>query len=140
MDYTYDGRARPGCVHKVYYTLVDCNPLTLLLRFILDLSYKLFLHCCAAVGKILTDISRRAVRKKKNLADLLPIRIQTARRDKTRQFRLPSTEVYIGHSCISCVIVLRQYRICDVWAYKIGLRQLYGMAACPTLITLAAKL
>jgi len=27
----------------------------------IDLSYKLFLHCCAAVGKILTDTSRRAV-------------------------------------------------------------------------------
>jgi len=46
----------------VYYTLVDCNPLTALLRFVLDLSYKLFLHCYAAVGKILTDISLRAVR------------------------------------------------------------------------------
>jgi len=30
---------------QVYYTLVDCNPLTPLLRFVLDLSYKLFLHC-----------------------------------------------------------------------------------------------
>ena len=39
---------------SVYCTLVDCNLLTLLLRFVLDLSYKLFLHCYAAVGKILT--------------------------------------------------------------------------------------
>jgi len=31
---------------QVCYTLVDCNPLTPLLRFVLDL-YKLFLHCCA---------------------------------------------------------------------------------------------
>jgi len=38
--------------------LVDCNPLTPLLRFVLDLSYKLSLHCYAAVGKILTDTSR----------------------------------------------------------------------------------
>jgi len=37
---------------QVYYTLVDCNPLTPLLRFVPDLSYKLFLHCYAAVGKI----------------------------------------------------------------------------------------
>jgi len=46
---------------QVYYTLVDCNPLTPLLRSALDSSYKLFLHCYAAVGKILTDTSRRAV-------------------------------------------------------------------------------
>jgi len=46
----------------VYYTLVDCNPLTLLLRFALDLSYKLFLYCYAAVGKNSTDTSRRAAR------------------------------------------------------------------------------
>jgi len=31
---------------QVCYTLVDCNPLTPLLRFVLDL-YKLFLDCCA---------------------------------------------------------------------------------------------
>jgi len=49
---------------QVYYklTLVDCNPLTPLLRFVLDLSYKLFLHCYAAVGRISTDTSRRAFR------------------------------------------------------------------------------
>jgi len=49
-------------MHKFNYTLVDCNPVTPLLRVVLDLSYKLFLHCYAAVGKILTDTSRRAVR------------------------------------------------------------------------------
>jgi len=36
---------------QVYYTLVDCNPLTPLLRFVSDLLYKLYLHCYAAVGK-----------------------------------------------------------------------------------------
>jgi len=30
---------------QVYYTLVDCNPLIPLLRYVLDLSYKLVLHC-----------------------------------------------------------------------------------------------
>ena len=44
----------------VYYTLVNCNPLTPLLRFVLDLLYKLFLHCCAAVGKIFFLIRRVA--------------------------------------------------------------------------------
>ena len=43
------------------HTLVDCNPLSSLLRFVLDLSYKLFLRCYVAVGKVLTDTSRRAV-------------------------------------------------------------------------------
>jgi len=47
---SYDGRARRSCMHMLQ--LVDCNPLTPLLRFVLDLSYKLFLHCYAAVGKI----------------------------------------------------------------------------------------
>ena len=42
--------------------MVDCNPLSPLLRFVLDLSYKLFLCCYAAVDKISTDTSRRAVR------------------------------------------------------------------------------
>ena len=28
VDYIYDGRARHGWMHKVYYTLVDVNPLT----------------------------------------------------------------------------------------------------------------
>jgi len=49
---------------QVYYRpmFVDCNPLTLLLRFVLDLSYKLFRHCCATVGNILSHTLRRAVR------------------------------------------------------------------------------
>ena len=46
---------------KVYYTFVECNPITQLLRLVLDLSYKLFPHCYAATGEILTDTSRRAV-------------------------------------------------------------------------------
>ena len=33
---------------KVYYTSVDCNPLTPLLRFVLDLLYNLLLDNCAA--------------------------------------------------------------------------------------------
>jgi len=41
-----------GLNAQVYYTLVDCNLLTPLLRFAMDLSYKLFPHCCAAVGKV----------------------------------------------------------------------------------------
>jgi len=44
-----------------YFTLVDCNPQTPLLRFVLDFN-KLFLHCYAAAGKILTDTSRRVDR------------------------------------------------------------------------------
>jgi len=48
---------------QVYYTLVDYNRLIpLLFQFVLDLLYKLSLHCCAAVGKILSDTWRRAVR------------------------------------------------------------------------------
>jgi len=43
---------------QVYYTLVDCNPLTPLLRFVPDCK-----TCsCAAVGKILIDTSCRMVR------------------------------------------------------------------------------
>ena len=49
VDYAYYGRT------QVYYTLDECSPLTPLLLFVLDLSYKLFLHCYAAVGNILTD-------------------------------------------------------------------------------------
>jgi len=33
---------------QVYYTLVDSNPLIPLLQFVLDVSYKSFLHCYAA--------------------------------------------------------------------------------------------
>jgi len=47
---------------RVYYTLVHCNPLILILRFFSDLSYKLLLHCYASVGKNSTDTSHRAVR------------------------------------------------------------------------------
>jgi len=42
---------------QVYYTLVFCNPLTPLLRFVPNLSFSLFLHCYTAVGKILMDTS-----------------------------------------------------------------------------------
>jgi len=62
VDYIYDGSDSSWLNVQVYYTLVDCNPLIPLLRFVLDLSSTLFLHCYAAVGKILTDIARRAVR------------------------------------------------------------------------------
>ena len=44
-------------MHNVYYTSVDCNPLTPLLRSVPDMLYKLFLRCCAAVGRILADTS-----------------------------------------------------------------------------------
>jgi len=66
VDYSYDGQARRGwsqlecysqstcnklCAssrwtHRVYYTLVDCNTLTPLLRFVLDyiVGYNLFLY------------------------------------------------------------------------------------------------
>ena len=37
-----------GCwTHRVYYTLVDCNLLTLLLWFLLDSLYKLFVQLCS---------------------------------------------------------------------------------------------
>jgi len=42
----------------VYYKLVICNHLTLLLRFVVDLLYDLFLQ----LTRFLTDIARRAVR------------------------------------------------------------------------------
>jgi len=61
VDCTYEGRARRGWMHKVYYTFVDSNPLTALFRFVLDFLYNLFLRCCA-VGKIATRTLRRAVR------------------------------------------------------------------------------
>ena len=68
VDYTCDGRARRGWMHKNYYTLVDCNPVASLLQFVLDFLYNLFLHCFAEVGKILTDVAhvvRRAVTRNK---------------------------------------------------------------------------
>ena len=57
-------RSSASWLHRhVYYTLVCCIPQTLLYTStFLDLSYKLFLHCYAAVGKNSTDTSRRAVR------------------------------------------------------------------------------
>ena len=42
----YDDQARRGWIHSVYYTLVDCNLLTLLLRFVVDLPYNLFTQLC----------------------------------------------------------------------------------------------
>ena len=48
--------------------LVDCNHLTPFLRFVLDLSYKLFRHYYLAVGKIL------ASRGSSMIAELLVIR------------------------------------------------------------------
>jgi len=62
VDYTYDSRARRSWMHKVYYTLVDCNHLTPFLRFVLGLLYNLFLNCRTAVDKFLADASRRSVR------------------------------------------------------------------------------
>jgi len=45
---------------QVYYTSVYCNPLNPLLRFVLDLSYKLYLHYYAAVDII--RLTRRVAR------------------------------------------------------------------------------
>ena len=56
--YTYDSRAHRGWMIKV---LVDCNLLTPLLRFVLDFLCNFLLHCCATVGKILTDTLCRMV-------------------------------------------------------------------------------
>jgi len=44
VDHTYDGR---GWTYIVYYTSVDCNLLTPLLRFVLDLLYDLFIQLCS---------------------------------------------------------------------------------------------
>jgi len=43
------------------------NSITVL-RFVLDLLYNLFLHCCATVGKILSNTSRRAVCLRQQIA------------------------------------------------------------------------
>ena len=59
VDYTY--KMVKWLNAQVYYTLVDCNLLTPLLRFVLDFLSKLFLHCYAAVGKNSTDASHRTV-------------------------------------------------------------------------------
>ena len=68
-------RALRGWRHKVYCTLVECNLLTPLLRFVLDLLYNLFLHCCAAVVKLLTGTSRRFCDSR---AELVPFTISVA--------------------------------------------------------------
>jgi len=54
VDNTYDRR----CLEAVYCKSVHRNPLTPLLRFVVDLSYNLFLWSCSSVS---TDIARRAV-------------------------------------------------------------------------------
>jgi len=59
VDYTYSVQVRRGWMHKfiIRWHLVDCKHLTPLFWLALDLSYKLFLHRYAAVGKNLTDIT-----------------------------------------------------------------------------------
>ena len=63
----FDGRACWRCLYDnrpvvvVYYTSVNCNPLTPLCRFVATLLYNLFLYSCAAFGKVSTDMARRAV-------------------------------------------------------------------------------
>ena len=54
------GRARRGRTHTVH-TFVDCNPLTPLglFRFLLDLSYKLSLHCLQQLAKFDWHIALR---------------------------------------------------------------------------------
>jgi len=54
---TVDRIVADGYTKFITRQLVDCNPLIPLLLFVLDLLYKLFLHCCAVglVGKTLTD-------------------------------------------------------------------------------------
>jgi len=58
---TADLLSAPWLNAQVCYMLIDCNPLTPLLWFVMDLSYRLFLHCYAAVWKNSTETSRRAV-------------------------------------------------------------------------------
>jgi len=53
------------CISLLY--ICQLYPLTPLLQFVLDLSYKLFLHCYAVVSKNLTCTSRHMV----SLAELL---------------------------------------------------------------------
>ena len=71
-------------VAKCTSLLVDCNALTPFLRFVLDLSYKLFLHCYLAVGKILNDTSHRA----SVIAEVLVIR--NLKRDECASMRQKS--------------------------------------------------
>ena len=79
-------------MHTIYYTTVDCNSLTPLLRLVAVLLYDFFLHCCAAVGKISTDTSRRAVRL---------LRVQSWKYSPQvsyeQAYRLPG---YVGCVCI----------------------------------------
>jgi len=67
----HNARACRRWMYQVYYTLVDCNPLPPLLRFVTDLLLNLFLHCCAAVGKILTDTVTHRVALVAEVAELL---------------------------------------------------------------------
>ena len=61
VDYTTTvKRVVAECTSLLHVGLL-CIPLSPLLRFVLDLSYKLYLHCDAAAGKNSTDTSRRAV-------------------------------------------------------------------------------
>jgi len=72
VDYTYTTVKRASrLIAQVYYTLVDCNPQTLLLQFILDLSYKLFLHRYAAAGMIFFLTHRVARSSPSAVAELL---------------------------------------------------------------------
>jgi len=45
VDHTYDGC---GWTHIVYYTSVDCSPITPILRFVVNLLYNLFLQLCSS--------------------------------------------------------------------------------------------
>jgi len=47
-DHTYDSGCRCATAGCTQYMLVDCNPLTPLLRFVLDLLYNLFLQLCSS--------------------------------------------------------------------------------------------
>ena len=57
MDHTYEGRRAMA----VYYTSVDCNPPTPLLRSVVDFCTTCF-YSWAAVDKISSDTARRVVR------------------------------------------------------------------------------
>jgi len=54
-------RSRNDWVHIVYHALPPTKSPTSYHRFGQDLSYKLFLHCCVAIGKISIDTTHRAV-------------------------------------------------------------------------------
>ena len=65
VDYTYDGRARHGWMHNAWLHigwLSSSNSISSTYCVFVVQFVPLFLHCCAAVGKILTDTSRRVVR------------------------------------------------------------------------------